>query len=549
MPVANKISRIKMLDGTIYEINDETKAPIDSPEFTGTPTAPTPRAGDSSNKIATTAFVMAAMQGSIRITILNGFAGLTATATLIDGSYNNSASSNAAGIISIPVSQYGEYRITFSNPRVKGDRYAKVSSNIPVELGARYTELMEYILRIDETNSNPTTSCVYMGDAEGMTKGSSNWDSMPIFEDIRPCVFNDGKVNYYLDPNDFTKKLNPFDASDSSNGTTSDLTGADGDVMIEIPKFAYSITREGQYLYVKITNNESLVGAEDENNYTYDAFSRLAEGDLDHFYQGAFKGYIDGSGNLRSIAGVQPTANKTIGQFRTAAQNRNTVDGVVNTYHYQQATYAHLKALQCLYLIKYGNRNGQEALGQGVTGVTDDSSSNLSYATGYNAAADDGVISGTMNSSTATFAKGMCYGSSNTKEHIKLFGIEDFWGNIWEWVDGFRTDANRNIITSWNSFSGEPVTATEESHSSGLTANGSGWNKMVAGTSETGFMPVEWGGSSSTYWAGGGYLYAGCVLRFGGGWDGGTYAGPFALVANFGASTAYRTFGGRLSYN
>jgi len=61
MPVANKISRIKMLDGTIYEINDETKAPIDSPEFTGTPTAPTPRAGDSSNKIATTAFVMAAM--------------------------------------------------------------------------------------------------------------------------------------------------------------------------------------------------------------------------------------------------------------------------------------------------------------------------------------------------------------------------------------------------------------------------------------------------------------------------------------------------------
>jgi len=163
---------------------------------------------------------------------------------------------------------------------------------------------MEYVLRIDETNSNPNTSCVYMGDAEGMTKGSSNWDDMPIFEDIRPCVFKDGKVNYYLDPNDFTKKLNPFDASDSSNGTSSNLTGTDGDVMIEIPKFAYSITREGQYLYVKITNDESLVGAEDENNYTYDAFSRLAEGDLDHFYQGAFKGYIDNSGNLRSIAGV-----------------------------------------------------------------------------------------------------------------------------------------------------------------------------------------------------------------------------------------------------
>jgi len=173
----------------------------------------------------------------------------------------------------------------------------------------------------------------------------------------------------------------------------------------------------------------------------------------------------------------------------------------------------------------------------------------LSYATGYNAAADDGVISGTMNSSTATFAKGMCYGSSNTKEHIKLFGIEDFWGNINEWVDGFRTDADRNIITSWNNFSGEPVTATEESHSSGLTANGSGWNKMVAGTSEAGFMPVEWGGSSSTYWADAGYLYAGCVLHFRGSWIDGATAGPFGLYANGGASSASRYFGGRLSYN
>jgi hypothetical protein len=35
----------------------ETKAPIASPTFTGTPTAPTPTAGDSSTKVSTTAFV------------------------------------------------------------------------------------------------------------------------------------------------------------------------------------------------------------------------------------------------------------------------------------------------------------------------------------------------------------------------------------------------------------------------------------------------------------------------------------------------------------
>jgi hypothetical protein len=37
---------------------DATKSPINSPSFTGTPTAPTPSLGDNSTKIATTAFVV-----------------------------------------------------------------------------------------------------------------------------------------------------------------------------------------------------------------------------------------------------------------------------------------------------------------------------------------------------------------------------------------------------------------------------------------------------------------------------------------------------------
>ena len=40
-----------------------TYAPINSPAFTGTPTAPTPTSGDDSTKIATTAFVKAAISG------------------------------------------------------------------------------------------------------------------------------------------------------------------------------------------------------------------------------------------------------------------------------------------------------------------------------------------------------------------------------------------------------------------------------------------------------------------------------------------------------
>lgn len=461
----------------------------------------------------------------IRITILGSIEGLTATVSQIGSDFTYTGTVNNAGIINIPVPSFGNYTITYNNIRVHGWKNATVISNMPVDVVAQYNEIIHYRLRIDETNSNPETACTYLEDAQSMTKGSTDWDNLPIFNDIKPCVFKDGAVNYYLQKNNFNLK---------EDGTPSTLTGEDGDVMIEFCKFGYKITREDNYLYVDLTNDENAEG------YCYDAFSRLTKGDLDKFYQGAYKGYIDDNGYLRSIAGVLPTANKNIGEFRTAAQRRNTVDGAANTYHYQQATYAHLVALQCLYLMKYGNRNGQVALGRGIVSASN------TYVTGYNAENLDAVTD-----SLSTAATGMDYGTTaNSTTHMKLFGIEDFWGCIWEWVDGFTTDANRNIITSWNSFSGEPVEEiTSTTTPSGLTANANEWNKRVAGNSQAGFMPVKFGGSSSTFWADRGALYASCVLCFGGRQADGDYAGPFRLDAADGASSRNASVGARLSYN
>ena len=153
-----------------------------------------------------------------------------------------------------------------------------------------------------------------------------------------------------------------------------------------------------------------------------------------------------------------------------------------------------------------------------------------------------------------TETNGMCYGTTaNSTTHVKLFGIEDFWGNIWEWIDGFWIDQNRNIITSWNKYvngnSGEPVEESYTTTATGLTANASGWNKKVSGNSQTGFMPIEWGGSSTTFWAAAGALYASCVLYFGGRWTNGAHAGPFYLYAAYGSGRSDRSVGGRLSYN
>ena len=55
------IEQIK-IKNTPYDIRDNTKAPLNSPQFTGEPTAPTPAADDDSTRIATTAFVQALMR-------------------------------------------------------------------------------------------------------------------------------------------------------------------------------------------------------------------------------------------------------------------------------------------------------------------------------------------------------------------------------------------------------------------------------------------------------------------------------------------------------
>ena len=63
-----------------------------------------------------------------------------------------------------------------------------------------------YTVRIDTTNSDPLACCTYLDGAADMQKGSSDWDNKPIFNEIKPCVFKDGKVVYYLNPQFYIKK-------------------------------------------------------------------------------------------------------------------------------------------------------------------------------------------------------------------------------------------------------------------------------------------------------------------------------------------------------
>jgi hypothetical protein len=245
------------------------------------------------------------------------------TATLIgsDPEYSVTETLNSSGIVSLGLDYLGEYSITFNNSQIKGNPTVNISIPKVYTYGAYWSEMVTYTILIDKTNSNTETACTYADDALGMIKGSSSWDNMSIFKQIKPCVFQSGQVNYYLNPNDWTQK---------ADGTEANLTGEDGDVMIEFPKFAYKIKTVNDTITVSVSTNPTVI--ENDSDYTYDAFSRLEEGDLNFFYKGAFKGSLDGDGKLRSVIGTKPANNKNIGSFRTAAQ--------ANGAHYQQSTYA-----------------------------------------------------------------------------------------------------------------------------------------------------------------------------------------------------------------
>ena len=357
-----------------------------------------------------------------------------------------------------------------------------------------------YGVAIDLANSNPETAVTYTDDAVGMTGGASAWDSMNIFKDIKPCLLKNGVVQYYLNPNDFTKK---------SDGSAADITsGNGGDVMIEIPKTGYSISTAGNILTVKVTDDPN------NPNFKYYAHSRAAEGDRSKLYIGAYLGRNSG-GKLRSLSGKTPTASQTIGTFRTQAK--------ANGSGYDLVSFYPLTLLQCLYLIKYKNLDSQSALGRG-------------YVDENSAATNTG----------GTNQKGMFFGETTGKQQMKFLGIEDFWGNLPWWIDGLFSDSNRNIKTAFQNFNDTGSGYTDRGQ--GATSDIGNYMSKPQGTSQTGFIAKEVSGSASTYFCDYTYLLASRLPIFGGYWSSASFAGAFYLYVYREASVSDSKVGGRLMY-
>lgn len=357
-------------------------------------------------------------------------------------------------------------------------------------------------IEINLSDSNPATWATYTDDAVGMTAGSSAFDDYDIYGNIQSYTFKDGAEVKALSKTDVTKY------ADGTSAAT-DIASGTYDVMTKFTRGGYYINHSNGKLIIKVTDDPEAEG------FCYKAFQRGAN-ELDEFYLGRYKGYIDGSGKLRSYSGVTPTGNKTIGAFRTAAQ--------LNGAGYENSGFYQLVWRQCLYLVKYLAKNSQDTIGKGYTG------GNAVTATG------------------STNGHGDTYGTQTATDHMILFGLEDFWGNIWEWIDGLATDASYNILTNTDNFQDDGKGTGYQSTASGASSNDGGYMTDVQGTNDTGLVYKTKNGSATTYFCDGGYLYSSCVAAFGGYYSNGDYAGVCYLNVSNTASDANARIGGRVMF-
>ena len=162
------------------------------------------------------------------------------------------------------------------------------------------------------------------------------------------------------------------------------------------------------------------------------------------------------------------------------------------------------------------------------------------------------IANGTMDK------KGLFWGHNNTTSHegVKVFGIENFWGNAWDRVAGY---INKNgtiyVKDTWSTVDGSTVVGYND------TANGykkigtigtysSNYISRRDAIPMSGFFPVEANGSSSTYDCDGiwsnttqlNYALVGCSCHDG------LLVGPLAVGLVDAPSYSIWTLGSSLSY-
>jgi hypothetical protein len=452
---------------------------------------------------------------------------------------------------------------------------------------------------------------------------------------MKGCLLLDnGSVNYYLNPTDWTQK---------EDGSSSNLTGADGMVMVEIPRFYVRNSSAGNlwkpeisatplagyeihpaflkdgvevpFRYigaydacvqktqaitgataadpVVITSNDhglqtgdtctitGVVGMVEINDRTFtvtrvdaNEFSLDSEDGTGHTAYssgGTFAAAIGGANidnatalvdltattgsKLASISGVYPMVGLARSEFRTLAANRGA--------GWRQLDFALWSAIGLLLAVEAQTLNSQGVYGAGNTAVSGGyPASNADQAQSPNSKAGKGNSIGNGTTDTTS-------GDSSTSRDVafcKYRGIENFWGNCWNWSDGINlygegSTAGNKVFAYWSNnganfadvANADPATAVP----AGFALFGEIPNTFNATRYATVFDPlVVWALRPTNFSTTSSHgtmdrfrTYSGWrVLRVGSDASLGGIAGAFALTGDSHSGIRSRGIGGRLAY-
>lgn len=286
-----------------------------------------------------------------------------------------------------------------------------------------------------------------------------------------------------------------------------------GDVMVKIPKFWYQRYITGNIETIKIANGPT------EGFAVHPAFNHAGV-ESDYIYVGAYKT----SSNELSKSGMSPWASQTRATMRTKAQSKGSGWGIIDI--------STVSAIQMLYLVEFANNNSQSVIGQGYTNFNN----NCAIITGK----CDSVPNLTGRPSGKDDATDVVYR-----------GIEGFWGNVNEWVDGINCSGNRYYVCNNPSQYADDTASNYELLSftapssgyigqMGVDNNNSGiiMPSVVSGSSLTHYCDSHYSGSSSSWY----------VYRRGGGWSTELRAGLFFSECDDSSSYTSAYIGSRLLY-
>lgn len=275
-----------------------------------------------------------------------------------------------------------------------------------------------YGFHINGNESDPFESVTYIADSEGMTPVHMDFENnifdYGTWEDAffmpKPCMVKyDGTLDYYLDPNDYTKKI---------DGTASDINNInyEGNAMIE--------WGGGGKIWYKIVpddgdNSSATIffsNAQMDSDYVDWSFHNYKGENIDKFYTPIYDGSTDGT-RLRSISGQEVLRSKTTEEEITLAKANN----VYNNNIWFTEVLSDIQMINLLLVLIGKSLDTQTVFGYG----------NIASGTGGESKI---INTGTMDK------KGMFWGSQDNSFGVKVFGMENWWGNQWRRFAGSILD-------------------------------------------------------------------------------------------------------------